>query len=71
MNKIIIIVPIVILAAIGVGVMSIASGPDLDKIIQDRDCSAAMALTDGDMEKATAEQQIKIGLMMTTCILTG
>ena len=71
MNKIVIIVPIVILAAIAVGVMSIASGPDLDKIIQDKDCAAALSLTDADMEKATSEQQIKIGLMMTPCILTG
>ena len=73
MNKIAIVIPIVIVIAIGVGVatLSVSSGPDLDKIIQDQDCEAALQLSDADMEKATGEQQLSIGIMLTACFLNG
>lgn len=57
----------IIVAVVVLGVLP----PDLDAIIENKDCDAALKLTDADLEKANAEQQIGIGLLLTGCILQG
>lgn len=48
-----------------------AAGPDLDAILEDGDCEAAGRLTDADMEKATANQQIGISFLLAACMIGG
>ena len=66
MNKIIPIVAIVVIIAV-VAVISASSGPDLDAIIENRDCDAVRALTDSDVANATAEQQLKLTVLIAQC----
>ena len=66
MNKIIPIVAIVVIIAV-VAVISASSGPNLDTIIENRDCDAVRALTDSDVKDATADQQLKITILLGQC----
>ena len=68
MNKIIPIVAIVVIIAV-VAVISASSGPNLDAIIENRDCDAVRALTDSDVENATADQQLKLTVLLGQCVL--
>ncbi|RNJ80112.1 MAG: hypothetical protein EB829_00775 [Nitrosopumilus sp. H8] len=66
-----IVIGIAVIAAIaGVAVLS-ASGPDFDAIIANKDCNAAGKLTDADSAKATAQQSIQIGALLTACLISG
>ncbi|MDA7991310.1 MAG: hypothetical protein MPK30_09480 [Gammaproteobacteria bacterium] len=56
-------------AGIAIAVALTASRPDLDAIIESRDCDAVMALTDADVAGATAKQQINPSTLVAGCAL--
>lgn len=64
---------IVGVAVIAIAIISIAllSSPDIDTIIANKDCSAAMKFTDDNLDETTAEQQLKLGALIGGCLASG
>ena len=65
-KKIGIVILAIIVVVIGV-IVAVSSTPNFDTIIENRDCGAVNALTDSDMEKATANQQLKLTILLGQC----
>lgn len=59
----------IIIVGVAVGVV-LSQTPDFDAIIENKDCNAAMGLTEEQLEKATVKQQFAITLLATGCLLS-
>ena len=70
-NAIVGLVVIIGIAGIAVAMSGVFNPVDLDAIIASKDCDKIMSLTDGDVNGATAEQQIKLGFLITGCTFSG
>ena len=62
------VVAVVIVVAV---VASGGLGPNLDAIIENKDCDAALALTEEQLESGTIKQQAQIGILLGTCVFGG
>ena len=57
----------IIIVGVAVGVV-LSQTPDFDAIIENKDCNAALGLTEEQLEKATVQQQFAIGILTGGCI---
>ena len=60
-------IAVVIVVVIAVVLLS-QTPPDFDAIIKNADCDAALGLTEEQLEKATVQQQLAIGILTGGCI---
>ena len=60
----------IIIVGIAVGVV-LSQTPDFDAIIENKDCGAALAITDEQAEQATVQQQLKLTSLVFNCMRTG
>ena len=65
------IVIIIIVVIVAVSVVSFFATPDFDTIIENKDCGAALRLTEWQLASATVDQQVKLTFMITGCMLGG
>lgn len=61
-------VVIVVVIAVSAVVLLSQTPPDFDAIIKNADCDAALGLTEEQLEKATVQQQLAIGILTGGCI---
>ena len=61
-------VVIVVVIAVSAIVLLSQTPPDFDAIIKNADCDAALGLTEEQLEKATVQQQLAIGILTGGCI---
>ena len=59
----------IIIVGVAVGVV-LSQTPDFDAIIENKDCNAAMGLTEEQFEKATVQQQLAMGVLLAGCLLS-
>ena len=62
---------IVVVVGIIVAVALSTATPDFDTIIANRDCDAALKISEEQVSNAGVEQAFKMELFMTGCILSG
>ena len=60
----------IIIVGVAVGVV-LSQTPDFDAIIENKDCNAAMGLTEKQLEKATVQQQLAMGVLLAGCLLSS
>lgn len=64
---------IVVFIIVGIAVGAVVSSfqtPDFDAIIENQDCDAAWGLTEEQLEKATVQQQVTIGVLLAACVFS-
>ena len=61
-------VVIVVVIAVSAVVLLSQTPSDFDAIIKNADCDAALGLTEEQLEKATVQQQLAIGILTGGCI---
>ena len=66
-KKIIIGIGAIVVIGIAVGVIASSQTPDFDAIIENKDCDAALKLTEEQLEKATLQQQLGITALALPC----
>ena len=59
----------IIIVGVAVGVV-LSQTPDFDAIIENKYCNAAMGLTEEQLEKATVQQQLAMGVLLAGCLLS-
>ena len=69
-KKIVIGIGAIVVIGIAVGVIASSQTPDFDAIIENKDCDAALGITEEQLEKATFQQQLGIGVLAAGCILS-
>ena len=60
----------IIIVGVAVGVV-LSQTPDFDAIIENKDCNAAMGLTEEQLEKAMVQQQLAMGVLLAGCLLSS
>ena len=68
-KKIIIGIGVIVVIGIAVGAVVSFQTPDFDAIIENKDCGAILGLTEGQLEKATLQQQLGIAGLAAACVL--